>query len=161
MQLITISPHSTSRIHTISLLYSIQSSIEKFPPMLTSTQLSQYLRHISFPNDNLHTVGSLGYLTSLQKYHLAKVPFESLSLHYSKHRLLSLEQEDLYQKIVVRGMGGYCMENNTLFGILLRSLGYKLINAGARVSKATARKPGGGYMGWYEPLPSPPPAGRR
>ena len=130
--------------------------------MLTSTQLSQYLGRISFPNDNLHTVGSLEYLTSLQKYHLANVPFESLSLHYSKYRLLSLEQEDLYQKIVVRGMGGYCMENNTLFGILLRSLGYKLINVGARVSEATVGKSGGGYVGWYEPLPSPPPpAGRR
>ena len=129
--------------------------------MLTSTQLSQYLGHISFPNDNLHPVGSLGYLASLQKYHLATVPFESLSLHYSKHRLLSLEQEDLYQKIVVRGMGGYCMENNTLFGILLRSLGYNLINVGARVSEATAGRPGGGFLGWYELLPSPPPAGRR
>lgn len=118
--------------------------------MLTSTQLSKYLEHISFPNDILPKVGSLEYLTSLQKYHLAKVPFESLSLHYSKHHLLSLEPEDLYQKIVVRGMGGYCMENNTFFGIVLRTLGYKLINTGARVSDATEGRPGGGFMGWYE-----------
>jgi arylamine N-acetyltransferase len=118
--------------------------------MLTYTQLSQYLEHICFPDDILPEVGSLQYLAALQKYHLAKVPFESLSLHYSKHRLLSLEQEDLYQKIVVRGMGGYCMENNTFFGLVLRTLGYKLINTGARVSDATEGRPGGGYMGWYE-----------
>lgn len=116
--------------------------------MFTSTQLSRYLAHISFPSDVVHPVGSLGYLTLLQKCHLAKVPFESLSLHYSKHHLLSLEKEDLYQKIVIRGKGGYCMENNTFFGVILRTLGFKIINVGARVSDAIGERPGGGYMGW-------------
>ena len=91
----------------------------------------------------------MGWLKELQKRHLARVPFESLSLHYSKHRLLSLNQQDLFQKIVIRGMGGYCMENNAFFGAMLRSLGFTVFNASGRVSDATAGRPGPGYMGLY------------
>jgi len=40
------------------------------------------------------------------------------------------------------------MENNTFFGIVLRSLGYTLFNAGGRVSDATDGRSGGGYMGF-------------
>jgi arylamine N-acetyltransferase len=78
------------------------------------------------------------------------VAFGSLALHYSETHLLSLDPNNLFIKLVERNMGGYCMENNTFFGVVLRSLGYKLINAGARVSDATAGRPGPGYMGWYD-----------
>ena len=82
------------------------------------------------------------------KLQLAYVPFGSLGLHYSKTHLLSLDPDDLYQKLIVKRMGGYCMENNTFFGTMLRSLGYKLINAGGRVSEATEGRLGSGYGGW-------------
>jgi arylamine N-acetyltransferase len=115
--------------------------------MYTSDQLARYLKHVDFPSVECPKL-SLEWLAELQKRQIAKVPFESLSLHYSKHRLLSLDPEDLYQKVVGRGRGGYCMENNTFFGAILRSFGYTLFNAGARVSDATGGRPGGGYMGW-------------
>jgi arylamine N-acetyltransferase len=115
--------------------------------MYSSEQLSRYFQHIGLPSPSAKP-GSLEYLTELVKLQLATVPFENLSLHYSKHRLLSLDTNDLFDKVVGRGRGGYCMENNTFFGAVLRSLGFKLINAGARVSHATAGRPGGGYMGW-------------
>lgn len=114
--------------------------------MFSAEQVTQYLAHISFPHVS-HPPGSLGYLTELQKRHMAKVPFESLSLHYSKFHLLSLDQQDLFQKVVVRGMGGYCMEVNTFFGAMLRSLGFTLFNTGGRVSNVTGGRPGPGYMG--------------
>lgn len=114
----------------------------------TNDQISNYLSRIEWHKSSQPPVGTLDHLRELVKRQLAAVPFESLSLHYSPTHLLSLEPEDLFRKIVGRNMGGYCMEDNTFFGTVLRSLGYKLINAGARVSDATGGRPGAGYMGW-------------
>lgn len=110
--------------------------------MLTYTQdqLDRYFRHIGYsPKD---AEDDLGRLTMLQLRHMARVPFESLTLHYSKHHRLSLDLEDLFEKIVDKGRGGYCMEVNAFFGAVLRSLGYTLINVGGRVKK-------GEYNGWF------------
>ena len=111
-------------------------------------QISKYFAHIGWDAGLYPKPGSLEYLAELIKRQLATVPFETLSLHYSKTHQLSLDPEDLYRKIVGRGMGGYCMENNTFFGVILRSPGYSLISSGARVSDAIAGRPGNGYMGW-------------
>lgn len=67
-------------------------------------------------------------------YHLAKVPFENLVIHYSPHHSISLDSEHLFQKIVERGHGGYCMENNGFFSIALRSLGFDIWTVGGKVS---------------------------
>ncbi|KAI9857196.1 MAG: N-terminal acetyltransferase [Trichoglossum hirsutum] len=115
--------------------------------MYSPDQLSKYFTHISF-REGKHEKLSLSYLTELLKRHRAKVPFENLSIHYSKTHLLSLDPSDLYTKIVDRGMGGYCMELNIFFGTVLRSLGYTLFYAGGRVSDTTAGIPGAGYAGW-------------
>ncbi|KAH0565856.1 hypothetical protein GP486_000753 [Trichoglossum hirsutum] len=115
--------------------------------MYSPDQLTKYLTHISFPVGE-HAELSLSYLTELQKRHRAKVPFENLSLHYSKTHLLSLDPQDIYKKIVDRNMGGYCMEQNTFFGTVLQSLGFTLFFTGGRVSDAAAGLPGAGYTGW-------------
>ncbi|KAB5518846.1 hypothetical protein GE09DRAFT_977942 [Coniochaeta sp. 2T2.1] len=111
--------------------------------MYTEDQLDQYLDHIGYPRSaHSHAENSLAFLAELQKRNLARVPFESVSLHYSRHRLLSLDPEDLYGKIVKNSRGGYCMEVNAFFGTVLRSLGFTLISVGARVNGRT------GYKGW-------------
>lgn len=94
------------------------------PPAMayTDAQLDAYFEHIRFPRAN-HPADPLERLRLVQAHHLARVPFESLSLHYSPHRLLSLDLQDLYDKIVVRGHGGYCMELNAFFGAVLRGMG--------------------------------------
>ncbi len=115
--------------------------------MYSSDQIARYLSHIGWDPDVREPPGSLEYLTRLIPLHLARVPFECLSLHYSQSHLLSLDPHDLYDKIVNRGRGGYCMETNTFFAAVLRSLGYTLIHAGGRVSDARAGRPGGGYQG--------------
>ncbi|KAH8696440.1 putative N-acetyltransferase family protein [Talaromyces proteolyticus] len=80
----------------------------------------------------------LDLLTTLQRYHLAAVPFENVYLHYSTHHTISIDEQELFHKIVERGSGygGYCLENNGLFGTVLRSLGYNAYSAGARVNEA-------------------------
>jgi arylamine N-acetyltransferase len=55
---------------------------------------------------------------------------------------LSLDPEDLFRKIVENGRGGYCMEVSAFFGTVLRSLGFRLYSAGARVKGPS------GYKGW-------------
>jgi arylamine N-acetyltransferase len=110
----------------------------------TQEQLSRYLEYIGYRQDARQQVSSdpLGCLTAIQRHHMARVPFESLSLHYSRYRLLSLDPEDLFNKIVGTGRGGYCMEVNTFFATILRTLGFTLFSVGGRV------KGPNGYKGW-------------
>lgn len=100
--------------------------------MYTKAQLDQYFRHIGY-SDSDGAENTLGRLAEIQKRHLARVPFENITLHYSKHRRLSLDLDDLFQKIVIESRGGYCMEVNAFFAAVLRSLGYILFSAGGRV----------------------------
>lgn len=111
------------------------------PIMYTEDQLDQYFEHIAYPRSR-HAKDPLTLLHELQEHHLARVPFESITLHYSHHRLLSLDLQDLFEKIVRNSRGGYCMEVNAFFGAVLQSLGFTLINAGGRV-KGDSR-----FTGW-------------
>jgi Arylamine N-acetyltransferase len=145
--ILTNTPSSSNNSQT-----TIQGSIriDAFTSMsiYTSAQISKYLEHIGFRHpDNVYQLAAdnpLQLLTQLQLLHMARVPFESLSLHYSQSRLLSLDLEDLFDKIVNKGCGGYCMEVNAFFATVLRSLGFKLISVGGRVAR-----PDGTYKGWY------------
>jgi len=114
----------------------------------TKDQIARYLSAISFNTAAHGETPSLAHLTALVRHQLAAVPFESLSLHYSRTHRLSLDPQDLYTKIVGTGRGGYCMEDNTFFGTVLRSLGYELISTGGRISSATAGRPGNMFFGW-------------
>lgn len=101
----------------------------------TPAQLDAYLERINFPR-SAHpppSDGRLALLAALQARQLANVPFESLTLHYSPHRVLSLDPDDLFEKIVDQRKGGYCMELNLLFGSMLRAMGFKVLNIGGRV----------------------------
>ena len=94
--------------------------------------------HIITQSNSVGSGEDLDFLKTLIKYQLAAVPFENLELHYSTHHTISLDPEHLFPEIVDRnaGRGGYCMENNTFFGTVLRSLGYNVLTIGARVNEA-------------------------
>jgi arylamine N-acetyltransferase len=114
--------------------------------MYDNDRLHKYFERIKFPSGRETPRNPIGnptieVLETLQKFHLAAVPFDSVSLHYSQTRLLSLDQDDLFEKIVARRRGGYCMEVNAFFRNVLLGLGYTLISAGARVNGP------GGYNG--------------
>lgn len=95
-------------------------------------QLGLYLEHIGFPRAR-HPADGLQLLTGLVRHHQARVPFDSVALHYSPTRLLSLDPGDLFDKIVTNSRGGYCMEVNELFATVLRTLGFRVYSAGGRV----------------------------
>ncbi|KAF4930097.1 Arylamine N-acetyltransferase 2 [Colletotrichum viniferum] len=98
----------------------------------SAEQLDQYFDHINYPREK-HASDPLQRLTEIQAHHLARVPFESLTLHYSKHRLISLDLQDLFRKIVIEGHGGYCMEVNAFLGAILKCMGYTVLSVGGRI----------------------------
>ncbi|KAJ5784197.1 N-acetyltransferase family protein [Penicillium pulvis] len=118
-------------------------------PIYSPEQLDQYFVRINLPqkyrqssvaqsDTRIHNETSLDFLKILQRYQVAAVPFENLNLHYSVQRHISIDAEKLFDKIVTTKSerGGYCMENNTLFGTVLRSLGYNVMSVGGRVNEA-------------------------
>lgn len=113
-------------------------------PTYSQRQIRDYFNYISFPAQaqhypDLHGEGkehhALAFLRVLQIHQLSSIPFENLSLHYSTHHTISIDADGLYEKLVGndRGRGGYCMENNCFFGTVLRSLGFEIYSAAARV----------------------------
>lgn len=98
----------------------------------TEEQIDRYLHHVNYPREK-HASDRFQLLKELQAHQLARVPFESLTLHYTKHRLISIDLEDLFDKVVVQGKGGYCMELNALFGAVLKGLGFIVVSVGAKI----------------------------
>jgi arylamine N-acetyltransferase len=126
------------------------------------SQIQQFFDRISFPSHYRNhdilkdpsvarTSSGLEFLRILHKYTLAALPFESLALHYSPHHIVSIDPNALFRKIVSdgRGRGGYCMENNCLFGTVLRTLGYDVYPTGARVNEAV--EPNAASKDWAGP----------
>ncbi|KAH7948190.1 arylamine N-acetyltransferase / N-hydroxyarylamine O-acetyltransferase [Rhipicephalus sanguineus] len=81
------------------------------------------------------TEPTLDYLDRLIKVHLERVTFENLDVLLE--RRVSLDAEAVFGKVTGRGRGGYCFELNSLFGRLLRALGYSLSLRAARLRLTT------------------------
>jgi arylamine N-acetyltransferase len=136
----------------------------------SGAQLHDYFQRLGLPQQYLDspllsdrtyaatTEHGLPFLQALTMYHTCRVPFENLELHYSAQKTITLDVADLYTKIVTKRRGGRCMENNTFFGTVLRSLGYEVRNCGGRVSRAMSpfpevrRNQGTTYDGWNHML---------
>lgn len=74
---------------------------------------------------------TLATLRDLHRRHLLAVPFENLSIHRGEP--ISLAPADLFDKIVTRGLGGFCYELNGLFAALLTTLGFEVSLLAGRV----------------------------
>ncbi|AEF56103.1 arylamine N-acetyltransferase family protein [Marinomonas posidonica] len=74
---------------------------------------------------------SLAFVGQLQAAHIAKYSFNSLAVLLGEE--VSLDLTNVYEKIVVHGLGGYCFEHNKLAFELLKSLGYSVRLVMARV----------------------------
>jgi N-hydroxyarylamine O-acetyltransferase len=70
-------------------------------------------------------------LQGLHLAHLLHVPFENLDIGLK--RPIRLEEEALWNKIIVQGRGGFCYELNGLFGAFLREIGFDVTYLNARV----------------------------
>ncbi|KON88623.1 arylamine N-acetyltransferase [Sporosarcina globispora] len=78
----------------------------------------------------------LEYLTILQNSHMHKIPFENLDV--TRKIPIGLNADAFFEKILVKGRGGFCYELNGLFQNLLSDLGYH-----SHLISCTVKKPDG------------------
>ncbi|HET9222145.1 MAG TPA: arylamine N-acetyltransferase, partial [Roseiflexaceae bacterium] len=109
-------------------------------------------------------------LRGLQMAHLLAVPFENLNIGMGWP--IVLDQDALFEKIVLRRRGGFCYELNGLFAALLSGLGFEITMLSAGVARAAGGfgpefdhltllvrgmgEGGGGMVGSATPIPHPP-----
>ncbi|XP_041799165.1 arylamine N-acetyltransferase, pineal gland isozyme NAT-10-like isoform X2 [Chelmon rostratus] len=91
--------------------------------------LEEYFKRIGFHGsfDKL----DLATLKLIHKQHVMSIPFENLSIHCGEEIIMDLEV--IFNKIVRSSRGGWCFENNFLFGWVLREMGYDTTTLGSRV----------------------------
>lgn len=93
-----------------------------------SLDLPAYLARIGEP----HVTGAdLTTLTRVHRAHLAAIPFENLDIQMG--RSIELDAGSLQQSLVLRRRGGYCFQQNALFRLALRALGFTAHAREARV----------------------------
>lgn len=78
-------------------------------------------------------------LKKLQFAHCTAVPYENLDM--MRGVPTSLDEDVLYEKIVVDRRGGLCFELNGIFAALLRELGYGVTNLAARYLRGETELP--------------------
>ncbi|XP_020516868.1 arylamine N-acetyltransferase, pineal gland isozyme NAT-10 [Labrus bergylta] len=91
--------------------------------------LEEYFKRIGFHGS--FEKPDLATLKLIHKQHTMSVPFENLNIHCGERIVLDLEV--IFEKIVRNDRGGWCMENNFLFGWVLREMGYETFTCGSRV----------------------------
>lgn len=88
--------------------------------ILSADQIQSYLARIGLTKP---VRSDLDGLNTLIRGQLTHIPFEALDV-WGTGACPSLEIDDLCRKIVLDYRGGYCFELNTIFRVLLNSLGF-------------------------------------
>lgn len=90
--------------------------------------LGAYLKRVGYDGP---TEASERTLMGLYAAHLSEVRFENFDVFLKG--AISVDLEDIQEKIVFRGRGGYCYEQAQLFGAVLERLGFSVERLLARV----------------------------
>ena len=98
--------------------------------------LTDYLSRIGFEGDAHNDVATL---TQLMQRQLRSIPFENTEVQAG--RIPSLVPEDIVNKVLGRGRGGYCYEINGVFAMALTAIGFEWYFAGARPMFYPMRRP--------------------
>ncbi|KDO31077.1 hypothetical protein SPRG_19600 [Saprolegnia parasitica CBS 223.65] len=105
--------------------------------------LDAYLARIGLTRDALTADVSLTQLATIVTHHGRAIPFENLAgcgvfpiAHATNGEVVSLQLDNIVQKLVHDKRGGYCFEQNGLLAAVLRSLGYVVATHSARVVMA-------------------------
>ncbi|XP_078527054.1 arylamine N-acetyltransferase, pineal gland isozyme NAT-10-like [Lissotriton helveticus] len=70
-------------------------------------------------------------LKEIFQHHIRAVPFENLSIHCEEKIQMNIDA--IYNKIVKKGRGGWCMEQNQLLNWVLKTMGYDVTMHGGNV----------------------------
>ncbi|MDH3431437.1 MAG: arylamine N-acetyltransferase [Gammaproteobacteria bacterium] len=93
-------------------------------------QLRRYFQRIGY-NGECHP--TLAVLEALQATHVCAVPFENIDVQLG--RPVTTAVESAYEKIVCNGRGGWCYEQNGLFGWALSEIGFRVTRLAASVMR--------------------------
>ena len=95
-------------------------------------RLRDYFARIGWSGATAPTLDTLG---ALLRAHNHTVPFENLDVQLGN--TLTTRVEDAYDKIVYAGRGGWCYEQNGLFGWALSQIGFDVQRIAASVMRAS------------------------
>jgi len=98
--------------------------------------LQAYLDRIGFTDPVRPDAATL---RALHRAHMQAIPYDSLDVQFG--RPVSLAPEAAYEKIVVRGRGGWCYEMNGILGWALDQLGFKVTRATGAVMREMFGEP--------------------
>lgn len=92
--------------------------------------LQPYLKRIGYRGDVRpdHAV-----LVALQRSHVCSVAFENLDVQLGNP--VTISAQAAYEKIVINGRGGWCYEQNGLFGWALSEIGFNVTRVAAAVMR--------------------------
>ncbi|GKT66376.1 arylamine N-acetyltransferase [Colletotrichum tofieldiae] len=126
---------------------------ERPSPAYGKDQISLFENYVQLPKKYEHKIQpehTLAYLSALHVHMISTIPYENLSLHYSETRVIDLNPQRLFTKLITegRGRGGYCMEVSIFFNHVLRALGFNAYMAGVRIRLRKDGIPSGDYIGW-------------
>lgn len=96
---------------------------------METVKVKKYLERIGMELPE-NVVPDSAFLRELQFAHCTHIPYENLDI--IRGVPLSLNEDDLFRKVVEERKGGFCFELNGLFAWLLRQLGYKVTEYAAR-----------------------------
>ncbi|KAJ3017563.1 N-terminal acetyltransferase [Thoreauomyces humboldtii] len=99
-------------------------------PAFTRAQLTAYLSRVGLsPTGNF--APDLSTLRRFQSAQLQAVPYENLSVHWRPEAAVrdslppcGLSPDQVYEKMVLKPRGGYCLEVNMLLAYALRAVGF-------------------------------------
>ena len=94
----------------------------------TAMNVDIYLKRIGYTQLVIPDVNTLH---ELQLAHLQNVPFENLDIGLK--RVIQINEQAIWNKVVVNKRGGFCYELNGLFAWLLKQIGYDVTYLNARV----------------------------
>ncbi|MCD8217935.1 MAG: arylamine N-acetyltransferase [Clostridiales bacterium] len=98
----------------------ISDAVRKEIILYTEQQIEKNVKWIHYTGDlsiSKDTLGALVYA------HQCFIPFENLDV-CDFHKEISLDEDKLFEKLVIRKRGGYCLEMNGFFYHMLRSIGF-------------------------------------
>lgn len=102
----------------------------------TNFDLATYFRRINYIE---HAAADTTTLHKIMRHQLFAVPFENLDVQAGK--IVSLVPEDIADKVLRNGRGGYCYEVNGLFAMALEALGITYRFVAARPMFYPVRRP--------------------
>ena len=100
------------------------------PRFQETMQLDSYLARINYRGELAPTASAL---QAIHAAHVCSIPFENMDVHLGRRITLSINSA--YHKIVEQHRGGWCYEQNGLFGWALSEIGFQVVRLAGSVMR--------------------------